>query len=154
MSEIEIRPMRYGSAVVQRLVEAIYADQTVRYGGPDQTRIESFEFDPPDGGFLVAYLDGTPVGCVGWRSHGDDETTAEVKRLFAAPEARNTGVATTLMRAIEQNAKDHGRTRMILETGHAQPEAMALYEKLGYVPIPHFGHYKDTEGVRSYGRPL
>lgn len=154
MSEIQIRPMRYGSPVVQRLIEAIFADQTERYGGPDETQIEAFEFDPPDGGFLVAYLDGRPVGCAGWRTFDDDDKIAELKRLFAAPDARNTGVATALMQAIEANASDHGRTRMILETGHKQPEAIALYLKLGYVPIENFGHYKDTEGVRSFGKDL
>jgi GNAT superfamily N-acetyltransferase len=152
VSEIEIRPMRYGSPVVQRLLEAIFADQTERYGSPDETQIEAFEFDPPDGGFLVAYLDGTPVGCAGWRTYGEDDKVAELKRLFAASEARNTGVATALMQAIEANARDHGRTRMILETGHKQPEAIALYRKLGYAPIEDFGHYKHSEGVRSFGK--
>ena len=30
---------------------------------------------------------------------------------------------------------------MVLETGRAQPEAIALYESSGYTPIPRFGHY-------------
>lgn len=146
--------MRYGSPVAQRLVAAIYADQTERYGGPDETVVEAFEFDPPDGGFLVAYAAGQAVGCVGWRTHDDSPDVAELKRLYTSPEVRKTGVAQALMAAIADNAREHGRTRMILETGAKQPEAIALYHKLGYRPIPHFGHYKDAEGVVSMGRDL
>jgi hypothetical protein len=41
---------------------------------------------------------------------------------------------------------------MVLETGLAQPEAIALYESSGYVPIPPFGHYQDAPLSRCYAR--
>jgi GNAT superfamily N-acetyltransferase len=154
VSEILIRPVRYGSPVAQRLIEAIFADQVLRYGGQDESHVEAIEFDPPDGGFLVAYADGVPIGCVGWRSLDEGEEIAELKRLYSVPEVRNQGVATLLMAAIEENAREHGRKRMVLETGGEQPEAVALYRKLGYETIEHFGHYKDAEGVVSLGRDL
>jgi len=154
VSEIQIRPVRYGSPVAQRLVEAIFKDQVERYGGRDESHVEAIEFDPPDGGFLVAYADGVAVGCVGWRSLDGSEEIAELKRLYSAPEVRNQGVAVKLMAAIEENAREHGRKRMVLETGRKQPEAVALYVKLGYEPTEHFGHYKDSEGVVSLGRDL
>jgi GNAT superfamily N-acetyltransferase len=146
--------MRYGSPVAQRLIQAIFADQEERYGSADGAAVEAIEFDPPDGGFLVAYLDGQAVGCAGWRSHDGSEEIAELKRLYSAPEARDRGIATALMAAVEENAREHGRKRMILETGRLQPEAIALYAKLGYADIEHFGHYKDAEGVVSMGRDL
>jgi GNAT superfamily N-acetyltransferase len=152
--ELDIRPVRYGSPVAQRLIAAIFEDQRQRYGGADESQVEAIEFDPPDGGFLVAYADGVPVGCVGWRSHDGGEEIAELKRLYSVPEARHRGVAVELMAAIEENAREHGRKRMILETGDRQPEAVALYIKLGYTPIEHFGHYKDSGGVVSLGRDL
>ncbi|NUT34640.1 MAG: GNAT family N-acetyltransferase [Hamadaea sp.] len=154
MSDLQIRPVRYGSPVAQRLVQAIFDDQVERYGSADTSPVEAIEFDPPDGGFVVAYLDGQAVGCAGWRSLGESEEVAELKRLYAAPEVRNKGVATALMAAIEENARDHGRKRMVLETGNLQPEAIALYAKLGYAHIEHFGHYKDADGVVSMGRDL
>ena len=43
---------------------------------------------------------------------------------------------------------------MILETGTAQPEAMALYESSGYTRIESFGHYKESPENRCYGRRL
>jgi len=53
VSEIQIRPVRYGSPVAQRLIEAIFEDQVLRYGGRDESEVEAIELDPPDGGFLV-----------------------------------------------------------------------------------------------------
>ncbi|MCP2324980.1 GNAT superfamily N-acetyltransferase [Hamadaea flava] len=154
MSDLQIRPVRYGSPVAQRLVQAIYADQEERYGSSDGAPVEAMEFDPPDGGFLVAYLSGEAVGCAGWRSHGESEEIAELKRLYCAPAARNRGVASALVAAVEENAREHGRKRMILETGDRQPEAIALYAKLGYADTEHYGFYKDESGVVSMARDL
>ena len=74
--------------------------------------------------------------------------------MYVAPAFRGTGLATTLLRAVEDSARSVGRNRMILECGDKQPEAIALYGKCGYLPIPHFGFYKDQPGVRSFGRDL
>ncbi len=154
MSELEIRTARYTEPVVQELVSEIMADLTERYGGGDDTPVDPAEFDPPHGAFLVAWLDGAAVGCVGWRSHAGTDDVAELKRLFVRPAARGRGVAKALLRAVEDSARAAGRKRMILETGAAQPEAIALYQKSGYARIENFGHYKDEPDVRSFGRPL
>jgi hypothetical protein len=43
---------------------------------------------------------------------------------------------------------------MVLETGLAQPEAIALYESSGYAAIPDFGFYKDAPLSRCMARSL
>ena len=43
---------------------------------------------------------------------------------------------------------------MILETGTAQPEAIALYSSSGYERIPPFGYYKDEPLNRCFGKLL
>ena len=58
------------------------------------------------------------------------------------------------MSALESDAKEHGRRRLILETGTGQPEAIALYEAIGYQRIANFGHYRDVPGCRSFGRDI
>jgi GNAT superfamily N-acetyltransferase len=143
------------------LVAAAQEELTQRYGSGDENPIESVQFDPPEGMFLVAWLDGVPVGCAGWRtlSHFHDgepvgEDVAEIKRMFVSAKARNSGVATSLLAALEGSARESGMKRMILETGMAQPEAMALYEKHGYARIPNYGYYKDSADCVSYGRDL
>lgn len=131
------------------------ADLGKRYGGPgDRTPVEPVEFDPPNGVFLIAWREDLAVGCVGWRSHGDTDDVAELKRMYVDPLARGAGIATALLRAVENAAREAGRTRMILECGIKQPEAIALYGKHGYTGIESFGFYRDSPTNRCFGRDL
>jgi GNAT superfamily N-acetyltransferase len=160
VSDLEIRPTRFGAPVAQRLVALALAELVSRYGGSgDGNPIDPLEFDPPEGGFLIAWRDGEPVACAGWRTlpPPDDETpadVAEIKRMYAVPEARGTGVATALLQALEASAREAGMRRMILETGLAQPEAIAFYRRNGYERIPDYGYYKGYPDVVSFGRDL
>jgi GNAT superfamily N-acetyltransferase len=151
---ITVKLVPYDDPVAGALRADLMADLAARYGGDegDSTPITPGEFDPPRGGFLVAWADGEPAGCVGWRSRGTDE--AELKRMWVALGARRRGVAKALLTAVEDVVRSAGRTRVVLETGTAQPEAMALYAASGYVLIPNYGHYADSPLSRSYARDL
>src|SRR5262245_55622909 len=104
------------------LVDAAMSDLGGRYGGSgDGTPIEPIEFDPPAGAFLIAYVDGTPVACGAWRTlgyltaSGDPEDVAEIKRMYTAPAVRELGVASAILRALEENARQAGMQRAVLE---------------------------------------
>ncbi|WP_091084986.1 GNAT family N-acetyltransferase [Micromonospora nigra] len=155
MRELEIHAVRFDSPVAQGLIAAALADLGARYGGNgDETPVHAAEFAPPSGAFLVARLDGEPVGCGGWRSHGDAGDTAELKRMYTAPQARGRGVARAILAAVERSAWEQGRKRIILECGDRQPEAIAMYTAAGYERIPNFGFYRDEPGCLSFGRTL
>jgi len=94
------------------------------------------EMAPPDGFFFLAWLDGRPVGCGGFKRVGERE--GEVKRLWTTPEARGLGVARRLMAAIEAAARAEGMTTLRLDTNRALVEAQALYRKLGYQEVARF----------------
>lgn len=83
-----------------------------------------------------------------------DETTIEVKRMYVVPEARGTGVAGALLDALHREAAAAGATRMVLETGPEQPEALALYCRAGYAQIPCFGAYADSPHSLCFARNL
>ncbi|MEV1287278.1 GNAT family N-acetyltransferase [Micromonospora sp. NPDC049679] len=155
MSDIEIRVVRFDSPVAQQLVVAAMADLGERYGGSgDDTPVDAADFEPPAGTFLVAYLAGEPVGCAGWRSHGDSGEVAELKRMYTAPAVRGRGVARSVLAAVEQSARDQGRKRIVLECGDKQPEAIAMYRSCGYERIENFGYYRDSPNCISFGRTL
>jgi GNAT superfamily N-acetyltransferase len=161
VSDLEIRPTRFGAPAARTLVAAAQADLAARYGDGDQNPIEALEFDPPEGAFLVAYLGGQPVACGGWRtlSHFADEAeiaddVAEIKRMYAVPTARGTGVASALLTALEDSARTHGMRRVVLETGELQPEALRFYRKNGYEQIPNYGYYRAEPDCVSFGRDL
>jgi GNAT superfamily N-acetyltransferase len=154
---MDVRVTAYGDPVVQALDERVQAEYVVRYGGPDQTEMDASEFDPPAGVFLVGWADGVAVACGGFRAHGTDgaeAVDAEVKRMFVPPEHRGNGYARLLLTALEDAARAAGYPRLILETGGAQPEAIALYASSGYVPIPGFGYYRDSPHNRCFAKLL
>jgi len=143
----------------QRLIAEVQAEYVVRYGGEDRTPLDPGMFEPPRGAFFVAYRDGEPVATGAWRRREDVEafgtrSTAEVKRMYVAPAARGLGVARRMLACLEDTAADAGAEAMILETGTAQPEAMALYESAGYSRIPGFGFYREAPQNRCYAVPL
>ena len=90
--------------------------------------------------FLVAREQGRALGCGAFVL--GEAGQAEMKRVFVAPAARGKGVARVLMEALERDAARLGVTLMQLETGIKQPEAIALYRKLGYAERGPFGRYQ------------
>jgi GNAT superfamily N-acetyltransferase len=152
---ITVRAVRYDAEVSIALTAAALAELSRRYGGPgDSTPVSAEEFAPPHGDFLIAYVDGEPAGCGGWRTHPDDPEVAEIKRMYTEPRFQRRGVARAILTAAEESALAAGRRRMILETGLAQPEAIAFYQRCGYQRIADFGYYRDYPDVRSFGRDL
>lgn len=142
------------TADAQALLRAAVLELMARYGGEDDGD-ESFdvgEVEREGGVFLVARSGGAAVGCVALRPSALG--IAEIKRMFVSVEARNRGVGTLLLRAIEAWAQDYGYREVILETGTAQPEAIALYTKRGYRAIPNFGMYADDPRSRCFGKTL
>jgi GNAT superfamily N-acetyltransferase len=154
---IERLPVTHPDAA--RLVEEVQAEYVVRYGGRDNTPLQPGIFDPPRGAFFVGYLDDQPVATGAWRRRDDvdalgSSNTAEIKRMYVAAAARRTGLARAVLAHLEQTAREAGAEVMILETGLAQPEAIALYESSGYTPVPGFGYYKDAPLSRCFARRL
>lgn len=68
----------------------------------------------------------------------------EVKRLSVYDGARGSGVASRLLDAIENQARDAAAAVIWLDTGDWSTAAVGPYEKRGYRHIPHFGDYVDS----------
>jgi GNAT superfamily N-acetyltransferase len=149
---IEIRVTRFDDPVAVALTAAVQREYVVRYGGPDETPVHPADFAPPRGLFLVAWLDAMPAGCGGWRAVGDG--SVEVKRMFTVDAVRGKGVARAVLAALERTAAAAGHSRVVLETGAAQPEAIGLYTSSGYEPIAPFGHYACAPSAIHLGKPL
>jgi GNAT superfamily N-acetyltransferase len=152
VSELRLCADPYESATPQRLVAAVQQEYVDRYGGPDDSPVDPAQFRPPDGHFVVGYVDETPVAMGGVRRLGDG--SVEIKRMYVVPAARGRGFARAVLSYLEERARELGAERVVLETGHKQPEAIALYESAGYVPIPGFGHYKCAPLAVSYAKQL
>jgi GNAT superfamily N-acetyltransferase len=159
MSPLEIRTTGYGHPDAAGLAAEVQQEYVRRYGDIDQTSMHEDHFDPPYGLFVVGYLDGEAVACGGWRAKEADpdglrDGDAELKRMYVAERARGRGLARAVLRHLEATALAAGRTRLVLETGTEQPEAIALYGSEGYLPITKFGYYKDSPQSVCLGKRL
>ncbi len=136
-----------------QLMAELQSVYVTAYGGEDESPIDAHEFDPPSGMFLVAQdSDGRIVGCIGVRHH--KERVGEIKRMYVRPQYRRRGYARALLIAVEDRACELGYDSLVLETGTPQPDAIALYERHGYQPVPAFGYYEGAELSRFFGRAL
>jgi GNAT superfamily N-acetyltransferase len=131
---ISLRPEPYGSEGPRRVVARAEAELVVRYGFLDdgELGLTAAMFDPPTGVFLVARTDSRaePVGGVGLRTVRPG--TGEVRRLWVDPEWRGRGIGRDLMTHVEGAARDLDHSVLRIETGDRQPEAVALYQVLGW----------------------
>lgn len=152
MSDLDLRDEPYDGPVAQELIAAVQQEYVSRYGSPDESAVDPQEFAPPDGRFLVGYLDTTPVAMGGVRRL--EPGTVEVKRMYVVPAARGRGLSRVVLARLEDVARELGADRVVLETGSRQPEAMRLYETSGYERIEGFGHYRCEPLSVSYGKTL
>jgi len=85
---------------------------------------------------VVAEQEGEIVGMAQLvRSSADNARhRAEVQRVAVATELRGAGVGRQLMEAIEAAARERGLTLLWLTT-HADTEACAFYEAIGYTQL-------------------
>lgn len=145
----------FAGGTARRLLAALDAELDERYAGEDvcPPTYDPADFAPPRGVFLVARRNGEVVGCGALRP-GPEPGTGEVKRMYVVPTARGRRIAELLLAALVDQARALGHRRLVLETGVAQPEAMRLYERLGWHPVPDYGHYAESPLTRCYGLEL
>ncbi|MFG3259494.1 GNAT family N-acetyltransferase [Streptomyces sp. NPDC048172] len=160
---MRIVPVPFDHPDAMKLNEIVLQEYAVRYGDPegDATPLDPSMFAPPRGLYLLAYDDAErPLATGGWRSmdaNGENyrDGDAELKRMFVVREARGLGLARRILGLLEEDARQAGRTRMVLETGIEQPEAIALYTSSGYEPVTEkFGHYRFEKESRCFSKPL
>ena len=97
---------------------------------------EASDMEHPRGAFLLAMLDGMPIGCIGLK--GTDKGYAELKRLWIVPSARGMGLAKRMMTEAENEARGLGIKCLRLDTNSVLSDAVAMYHKLGWTEIERF----------------
>ncbi|WP_433324976.1 GNAT family N-acetyltransferase [Spirillospora sp. CA-294931] len=98
---------------------------------------------------FLARVDGRPGGTARLLPSGRDGTAGVLGRLAVLPECRGSGLGATIVRAVEERARERGLTALEL---HSQTSARGFYERLGYAAfgpeeieagIPHVWMRKD-----------
>ena len=135
-----------------RLLAELDAELNLRYPGEPTNGVEADGFEDGGGCFVLARRGAAPAGCGAFRPA--DARTVEIKRMYVRQAHRGHGIAGRLLEALEGEARRRGFSRAVLETGTRQPEAIALYRRHGYQPIPNFGDYVDLAFSVCFGKSL
>jgi len=93
------------------------------------------ELTPPQGFFLLATLNGEPVGCGALKCHAD---YGEIKRMWVGASSRGLGIGRRILQRLEDLARERRIPLLRLETNKALTEAQALYKGSGYREVRPF----------------
>ncbi|MFD3404536.1 GNAT family N-acetyltransferase [Kribbella sp. NPDC058693] len=144
---VELQAAPATDPAVRALVTAQQAELAAMYG-EDQPLVALH----PDIAFTLLTLDGTPVGCVGLQPVAPN--LGEIKRMYVVPTARGWGLSRILLDAVESQARSTGLTRLRLETGTKQAEAIALYTNHGYQPTPPYPPFEHEPVSLCFAKDL
>lgn len=88
----------------------------------------------------LALRDGDPVGSAGcFQAPGQPAEDCVLVGMWVDPSARGQGVGERLVRVVVGYAAARGRRRVLLEVAHENAAAVALYERIGFVPTGRTG---------------
>lgn len=103
----------------------------------DTITADAHHYEPPTGRFLVARTcDGAIAACGALQAV--DGETAEIKRMWVAPQWRGLGLGRRLLGDLETHAANAGYARVVLDTNASLTEAIRMYETAGYVAVERY----------------
>jgi DNA-binding MarR family transcriptional regulator/GNAT superfamily N-acetyltransferase len=141
LGSIEIRDADPAGPDARRCLDAYAAELNARsdsrvFDPRVGSTAEPHEVSPPAGRFVIAYLNGEPVGC-GAVKHNPGEPS-DIKRMWLSPDVRGLGLGRRLLAELEARVLENGVTVARLETNGVLTEAVALYRAAGYREVEPF----------------
>lgn len=133
------------------LVSELDADLWQRYPS-QQSEYDQHNVIAPIETALVGYVGAEPMACGCFKVI--DAETVEIKRMYIRPHYRRRGHSTRLITELESWAKELGYSYARLECGAAQPEALAMYSKIGYKITEKFGPYVNFDSSVCFRKAL
>lgn len=85
---------------------------------------------------FIMYIDSIPVGCIAMKNKINH--FIEVGRLYVLPEYRKKGIATNLLKKVEEKALESGADKIRLDTYQRFTEALSLYKKFNFYEIDNY----------------
>ena len=142
---IKIRKIIPSQPDAQRLISELDNYQLSIYPLESNHLDAAEELSQPNVYFIGAYHESKIIGIGAVKYMGDDIKYGEIKRVFVCEHGRGKGISRLIMAKLEGHAADKGVSKLRLETGIYQPEAIGLYERLGYTKRGAFGGYPDDD---------
>jgi ribosomal protein S18 acetylase RimI-like enzyme len=99
----------------------------------------------------LALRDGRPAGMVGsFRPPDHPEGECILVGMWVDPAARGLGVGELLVRTVLEAAAEQGLHRVVLEVAHENGPAVALYQRLGFVPTGRTGAMPHDSSITEF----
>jgi GNAT superfamily N-acetyltransferase len=135
---------------------ALYRTRLAKLPRPErEAALGSLAIDPAVIETTLLTLDGdTPVATAAVRRSVASPTEWDVKRVFVLEGYRGRGISRVLMNDLEEFARAHGATTMVLQTGNLQAPAIGLYTSMGYEPCEAYPPYGFYPGELTFRKVL
>jgi putative acetyltransferase len=142
---MQIEPLDPHSPAARSLLAQSDAYMAALYPGESNHLLDPQSLAQPQVRFIGVWLAEWLAGCAAVKVVDDDADGpyGEIKRVFVQPHFRGRGISKVLMEELESHLRARGIGLARLETGVHQPEALKLYERLGYDRRAPFGDYTD-----------
>jgi putative acetyltransferase len=101
---------------------------------------------------IVIYEQEKAVACGAFKEL--EPGIIEIKRMFVLPEQRGKKLASYVLQALEEWAKELGYQKSRLETGKRMPDAIGLYTHRGYRVVENYGQYAGVENSVCFEKEL
>jgi DNA-binding MarR family transcriptional regulator len=139
-ASVQVAPAAVRSAAARWCLEQYFQELSQRFDtgfDPDKGRVTARpeELTPPAGYFVLATMDGNPIGCGALKLVGD---CGEIKRMWVAESARGLGAGRRILQSLEDTAREAGVRLLRLDSNAALKEAHNLYRSAGYVEVAAF----------------
>ena len=148
MKQITLEPAYKECGAIRQLfteyAEALAIDLTFQ-DFDEELRNLPGKYALPDGSLYLAKADGVVAGCIALRRF--DKTRCEMKRLYVRKAFRRLGIGRMLAERIETDAALKGYAAMLLDTLQSLPEALALYNSMGFREIEAYCHNPEPDAV-------
>jgi len=118
-------------------VRTVLAEFGLSFGVGSASDAELFDlphtYEGRGGAFWVAVMGDPPriVGTAGVMPVGGD--ASELRKMYLSPETRGKGMGGALLERVIAHARAHGAHRLVLDTVNQMKEAIAFYERHGFV---------------------
>ena len=114
-------------------------------GFEEECKTLELTYKPPAGCFLILRTRTKAAGCVGLKPCGSG--ICELTRLYVRPDCRRRGLGKRLVEEAVSAARAMDCVAIRLYTLPTMTAARALYQAMGFVPMPSEIHNPDREDV-------
>lgn len=150
MNDIQIKPCLPTDKTAKILLEELSRQLYEITGNDGRHSFAENDVLLPGSVFILAELDGEPVGCGAVRPISGE--ICEIKRMYARYAGK--GIGAQVLQALEIFAIDYGYKEIWLETRKVNQKAVRFYLNNGYVVRENYGKYQGREEAICFGKHI